>query len=424
MNNIFKVFMVGLLTLSLNEVVGQTYEAQYLEQRDYQREFYSDYSRWSLGAYVGPAVVWGDMKSFAFDKTYIGITTGLSGQYQVSPTVGLRLSAGYTYNKAGSQSKLQDYMVGPDGYIEFGSNIPETAELMSDLYTKINAMNVALSVDVDVRNLFWGNDGTKERRWSYLVSPTVALQYFRPDLYTKDDDAAFGDSAVHYDWSFGLGGEAGARYKLSPRIDLEGRVGAIWVLNNKFDGISSATERYLNGIGYMQFGVRYKFGVKSKKDNLSYAPTSRYVRKQFEPTIKEVVKTKVKVKTVEVPVEKIVEVGVTPDEIPDLPTVNFLRGSAEIDEHLYAEELFEIVTTLKKYPDVDFEIWGYADHTGSEGINESISMKRAEALSDYLVSEGIDKSRIVKLRAMGKDVNLEGEAALSVVARRAVVMNH
>ena len=51
--------------------------------------------------------------------------------------------------------------------------------------------------------------------------------------------------------------------------------------------------------------------------------------------------------------------------------------------------------------------------------NYNLTQQRAEALRDYLVQHGIAASRIGQVVGKGKDLNLSGEDALSVKARRA-----
>lgn len=107
-------------------------------------------------------------------------------------------------------------------------------------------------------------------------------------------------------------------------------------------------------------------------------------------------------------------------EFPALPTVHFVRGSARIDVKKYATELETILSVLKEFSDDAVELTGFCDHTGSEMLNDKLSVRRAEALKEYLVKQGIDPSRMT-IRGMGKDVSLAGEEAYSVKARRVEV---
>ena len=107
-------------------------------------------------------------------------------------------------------------------------------------------------------------------------------------------------------------------------------------------------------------------------------------------------------------------------EFPALPTVHFVRGSARIDVKKYAAELETILSVLKEFGDDAVELTGFCDHTGSEMLNDKLSVRRAEALKEYLVKQGIDPSRMTT-RGMGKDTSLTGEEAYSVKARRVEV---
>ncbi len=52
------------------------------------------------------------------------------------------------------------------------------------------------------------------------------------------------------------------------------------------------------------------------------------------------------------------------------------------------------VETLKRYPDLRFEIGGHTDNAGSEDYNAGLSERRARAVNDYFASRGIDESRM------------------------------
>ncbi|MGE9616071.1 MAG: OmpA family protein [Solitalea-like symbiont of Acarus siro] len=54
-----------------------------------------------------------------------------------------------------------------------------------------------------------------------------------------------------------------------------------------------------------------------------------------------------------------------------------------------------IAAILKAYPKVKIEVGGYASSTGQEKLNKNLSMDRAKAVTDYIVSQGVDKSRVI-----------------------------
>ncbi len=58
------------------------------------------------------------------------------------------------------------------------------------------------------------------------------------------------------------------------------------------------------------------------------------------------------------------------------------------------EALTKFANSLKNSPDTDITIYGHTDNTGSRAVNEKISKERAEAVANFLVGNGISRSRI------------------------------
>ncbi|MDD3741731.1 MAG: OmpA family protein [Bacteroidales bacterium] len=71
-------------------------------------------------------------------------------------------------------------------------------------------------------------------------------------------------------------------------------------------------------------------------------------------------------------------------------------------------ELDELSEILVLKPSLRIEIRGHTDNVGSDSYNKSLSIKRAAAVYDYLISKGIDKSRM-KYRGFGNKVPLSDE---------------
>ncbi|MBD3421296.1 MAG: OmpA family protein [Chitinivibrionales bacterium] len=80
-----------------------------------------------------------------------------------------------------------------------------------------------------------------------------------------------------------------------------------------------------------------------------------------------------------------------------LKGVNFEFNSAILTGDSYAilERVYE---SLHEWPEVRVEIRGHTDSIGSNRTNQNLSQKRAEAVREYLVSRGIEPSR---LKAVG-----------------------
>ena len=56
--------------------------------------------------------------------------------------------------------------------------------------------------------------------------------------------------------------------------------------------------------------------------------------------------------------------------------------------------LDQVVETLLKYPEINFEVQGHTDSDGAAAYNEGLSSRRAQTVHDYLASQGVDVSRM------------------------------
>ena len=57
-------------------------------------------------------------------------------------------------------------------------------------------------------------------------------------------------------------------------------------------------------------------------------------------------------------------------------------------------ELNRVVKLLEAYPKMTIEISGHTDNKGSLAINKKISEKRAKAVVDYILAQGIEEARL------------------------------
>lgn len=66
-------------------------------------------------------------------------------------------------------------------------------------------------------------------------------------------------------------------------------------------------------------------------------------------------------------------------------------------------ELDRMVALMNEYPVIHAEVGAHTDAKGSDSYNQTLSEKRAKAVADYIVSKGIDPSRLVS-RGYGKSM--------------------
>lgn len=73
--------------------------------------------------------------------------------------------------------------------------------------------------------------------------------------------------------------------------------------------------------------------------------------------------------------------------------ITYPSGSWELSDTA-KDVLYQVVTCLKQYPDIKLQVASHTDAVGSEKANMTLSEKRAQTVVDYLLSYGINPSRI------------------------------
>ena len=119
---------------------------------------------------------------------------------------------------------------------------------------------------------------------------------------------------------------------------------------------------------------------------------------------------------------------------PVLPTVEIMSQLNEYgrtilfdyDKWSFKKESYAtlepMTTILKEYPDADFIIEGHTDSDGSDAYNMVLSEKRANAVRDYFVSNGINPNRLTtKAFGESKPVDTNATAAGKANNRRTEV---
>ena len=74
-------------------------------------------------------------------------------------------------------------------------------------------------------------------------------------------------------------------------------------------------------------------------------------------------------------------------------SVLFGFNKSELNAQAY-RPMDNLIAILNKYQDTDLEIDGHTDNTGTEAYNKTLSEKRAQAVSQYLIGHNISSSRI------------------------------
>ncbi|MGP6086422.1 OmpA family protein [Antarctobacter jejuensis] len=84
-----------------------------------------------------------------------------------------------------------------------------------------------------------------------------------------------------------------------------------------------------------------------------------------------------------------------------MTTVNFAFNSAQLDQGA-RDTLSEQARWIRQFPEVRFRVYGHTDKVGSNGYNKSLGQRRANAVVNYLVSQGISRKRLEAVVSFGE----------------------
>jgi len=82
------------------------------------------------------------------------------------------------------------------------------------------------------------------------------------------------------------------------------------------------------------------------------------------------------------------------DTVIVMDNIYFAFNKSDILPESHAAIDEQIVALMNKYPTMAIEIGGHTDSQGSDEYNMALSKARAESVKKYLVSKGIDASRL------------------------------
>ena len=73
--------------------------------------------------------------------------------------------------------------------------------------------------------------------------------------------------------------------------------------------------------------------------------------------------------------------------------VTFDVGSATL-KPAFRSTLDDVAASLQQYPNSLIDVYGHTDSTGSESFNQDLSERRAQTVSNYITSRGVNSARI------------------------------
>ena len=329
--------------------------------------------KWTDNIFVGAGV--GAMSTFN-DGMNTTFNFNISVGKYITPVWGTRLQFGGFQQKIGQQKTT----FGGDTTTAFEFNL----DGMVNLTNLLGGINPDRKLDVYA---FAGPTLNIAKAWNENVTfvPTTSGDYdngINVDYTTKRTFESDGSKA-----RIGATAGLGLAYNVNEKwaINLEGRFG---VTPSVFGSASDYSKA--EGTGRFTIGAAYTFGGKK------FAKVAdRVIEKEV---IKEVIK--------EVPVEVVKEVI---KEVPGKASaaIFFKIGRATISPEGMVN-VKVMAKNMKENPSATYKIAGFADKgTGSVKTNQTLSEKRAQAVFDALVAEGIAPERLEKVGMGGTDPMFE-----------------
>lgn len=286
--------------------------------------------------------------------------------------VGFKLLGGYQLNK---------YFAVEGGYFDLGefSYIATTVPpgtLNGNI--KLRGVNLDLVGTLPITQKFsaFGRVGANYAQARDTFSGTGAVSVSNPNPRKRDTNYKFG-AGLQYAFTESLAMRAEAeRYRINDAV------------GNKGD------------VDLFSVGLVYRFGAKTAQAPVQRAPEPQYVAPAPQPVV-----VTPPPKPVPVPVsEKVTFAAKT--------LFDFDKSVVKPDGKAALDDL------LNQLKGMDTEVMitvGHSDSVGSDAYNQKLSMRRAEAVKAYLISKGVDQSRVYtegkgETQPVGENKTAQGRA--------------
>ena len=87
------------------------------------------------------------------------------------------------------------------------------------------------------------------------------------------------------------------------------------------------------------------------------------------------------------------------EEVP--PLVNFEFNQATLDDE--AKRVLDAqISWINEFPEIQFRVYGHTDLVGSEAYNQQLGLRRAQAVVEYMIANGIAAERLEAVSSLGE----------------------
>lgn len=369
-------------------------------------------SQWYIGADARISLGRGTFCSFGADKLRVGYGFGLLGGYHINRFLSTEASLRYSHLSLGAYDCCKGLYLASDGNRYYAPLAGAKNYRYGDLFSSVNLYEFGLHLNIDFLQMF-----RSKSRWSFLVSPAVYGVASKADVKTTEGDNSIlkSDGQMH----FGVGGDLGVGYQVSPRVNLRLYTGMTYLTGKGIDAMPQA-EHKTNYTWDTGIKVAFSLGKcrKSKQQKpigIATVIPQPAVTATTEPE-QVVVREEAPQPKAERMVETVQPVSQSVEKTAYVTAIYFSRGQCEYIEESQYKTTVELLKALAEYPETQITLVGWADQTGTEAGNEAISARRAETMKRYLKRKGIAETRIA-VQGKGVDVQATDDAK----ARRAEI---
>jgi OOP family OmpA-OmpF porin len=182
-----------------------------------------------------------------------------------------------------------------------------------------------------------------------------------------------------------------AKYERKNSWSAVSAVGLNYVLNRNWS--IRGEYQFIDGIGdsevlkadlhFVSLGLTYRFGQKRGR---AIKPTPAKIQAPVSKLSPIPVKATVPIAGIKVaPVTQLAEISLSADSLFNSNS-SIMASSAQLSE---------LASTAASYDKGTITVIGHTDNKGSERYNQWLSEKRAQSVSDYIESQGVNPSRII-----------------------------
>ncbi len=373
---------------------------------------------WFAGVQGGMPFGVSTFSSFGADKTRMGYSAGLYGGYRFNPVLSLEATAKWgEVNLSAKDCCIDRHLwLGSDGVRYNAPVLDMNGWGYDNLKSNVFMQHYGLQLNVNILGFF---NKTKHSRWTLEVSPLLAAVGTKATVSAISDgtEAIKGSTK----WHLGAGGNLQAGFQATKHLNIGIYSGITYLTGKALDGMPE----YRHEANYVwesgvKIGIKFGKGKKSRQSSAPAVVTPVVETPVVEPEV--AVCPEETAPATEIREEKpvVVEKPVQTEQpivqekvIISLPTIYFAFNSTVISENELAK-LQEIKKQMEDNPEMKITVNGWCDTKGGKAVNDRISLKRAETVKNWLVSNGIAAERIT-VKGNGSDFN-EADAAK---ARRA-----